>query len=129
MIILQEFGSWWFHNVFLPYSKFVYVENLGWAMIVVAVVTTLLLGLLYERSKSMHNRFMEHYGFPLILIALATVVLPVMSVVLVFIMPGVIVLVGGISPLFGLFIWLQNIKERRSLGKETVHRKGYDGRD
>lgn len=71
MTILQEFGSWWFHNVFQPYLRFVYVENLEWAMIVVAVVTTILLGLFYERSKSMHNRFMEHYGFPLILIALA----------------------------------------------------------
>lgn len=51
MTILQEFGSWWFHNVFLPYSKFVYVENLGWAMVVVAVVTTILLGLFYKPNK------------------------------------------------------------------------------
>ena len=125
MTILQEFGSWWFHNVFLPYSKFVYVENLEWAMIVVAVVTTILLGLFYKPNKySTYNRFMEHYGFPLAILVIVTVVLPVMSVALVFIVPGVIGLIGGISPLFGLFIWLQIIKERHSLGKETAHREG-----
>lgn len=125
MTVLQEFGSWWFHTIFQPYGRFVYVENLGWATIVVAIVTTILLGLFYKPNKhSRHSRFMEHYGFPLILLSIATVLLPTMSVVLVFIMPGIIVIGGGIGILFGLFIWLQNIKERRSLGKETVHREG-----
>lgn len=128
MTVLQEFGSWWFHTIFQPYGRFVYVENLGWATIVVAIVTTILLGLFYKPNKhSRHSRFMEHYGFPLILLSIATVLLPTMSVVLVFIMPGIIVIGGGIGILFGLFIWLQNNKERRrlrKLWKETVHRKG-----
>ena len=128
MTIIQEFGSWWFNNVFDPYGRFVYIENLGWATIVVAIVTTILLGLFYQPSEySFHNRFMKQYGFPLAILTVVTVVLPTFSVLLMLIMPAIIVIGGGIGILFGLFIWLQNNKERRrlrKLWKETVHRKG-----
>lgn len=116
MTIVQEFGSWWFQNVFDPYGRFVYVENLGWATIVVAVVTTILLGLFYKPSEySIHSEFMERYGFPLAILAVVTVVMPTLSVVLMLIMPGIIVIGGGIGILFGLFVWLQKVRERHLL--------------
>lgn len=116
MTIVQEFGSWWFQNVFDPYGRFVYVENLGWATIVVAVVTTILLGLFYKPSEySIHSRFMEHYGFPLAILTVVTVVMPTLSVVLMLIMPGIIVIGGGVGILFGLFVWLQKVRERHLL--------------
>lgn len=113
MTIVQEFGNWWFHNVFYPYGRFVYVENLGWATIVVAIVTTILLGLFYKPSEySIHSEFMERYGFPLAILTVTTVVMPTLSVLLMLIMPGVIVIGGGIGLLFGLFVWLQQVRER-----------------
>lgn len=116
MTIVQEFGSWWFQNVFDPYGRFVYVENLGWATIVVAVVTTILLGLFYKPSKySIHSEFMERYGFPLAILTVVTVIMPTLSVVLMLIMPGIIVIGGGIGILFGLFVWLQKVRERHLL--------------
>lgn len=109
MTIVQEFSSWWFNNVFDPYGRFVYVENLGWSTIIVALVTTILLGLFYKPSKySLHGRFMEHYGFPLMILTVVTVALPTFSVILMLIMPAIIVIGGGIAILFGLFVWLQN---------------------
>lgn len=116
MTIVQEFGSWWFQNVFDPYGRFVYVENLGWATIVVAVVTTILLGLFYKPSEySIHSEFMERYGFPLAILTVVTIVMPTLSVVLMLIMPGIIVIGGGIGILFGLFVWLQKVRERHLL--------------
>lgn len=116
MTIVQEFGSWWFQNVFDPYGRFVYVENLGWATIVVAVVTTILLGLFYKPSEySIHSEFMERYGFPLAILTVVTVIMPTLSVVLMLIMPGIIVIGGGIGILFGLFVWLQKVRERHLL--------------
>lgn len=116
MTIIQEFGSWWFHNVFDPYGRFVYVENFGWATIVVAVVTTILLGLFYKPSEySIHSEFMERYGFPLGILFVSTVVLPTLSVILMLIMPAIIVIGGGIGILFGLFVWLQKVRERHLL--------------
>lgn len=116
MTIVQEFGSWWFQNVFDPYGRFVYVENLGWATIVVAVVTTILLGLFYKPSEySIHSEFMERYGFPLAILTVVTVVMPTLSVVLMLIMPGIIVIGGGIGILFGVFVWLQKVRERHLL--------------
>lgn len=116
MTIVQEFGSWWFQNVFDPYGRFVYVENLGWATIFVAVVTTILLGLFYKPSEySIHSEFMERYGFPLAILTVVTIVMPTLSVVLMLIMPGIIVIGGGIGILFGLFVWLQKVRERHLL--------------
>lgn len=116
MTIVQEFGSWWFHNVFDPYGRFVYIENLGWATIVVAVVTTILLGLFYKPSEySIHSEFMERYGFPFMILLVSTIVLPTLSVLLMLIMPGIIVIGGGIGILFGLFVWLQKVRERHLL--------------
>jgi phosphotransferase system glucose/maltose/N-acetylglucosamine-specific IIC component len=116
MTIVQEFGSWWFQNVFDPYGRFVYVENLGWATIFVAVVTTILLGLFYKPSEySIHSKFMERYGFPLAILTVVTIVMPTLSVVLMLIMPGIIVIGGGIGILFGLFVWLQKVRERHIL--------------
>lgn len=116
MTIVQEFGSWWFQNVFDPYGRFVYVENFGWATIVVAIVTTILLGLFYKPSEySIHSEFMERYGFPLAILTVVTIVMPTLSVVLMLIMPGIIVIGGGIGILFGLFVWLQKVRERHLL--------------
>ena len=116
MTIVQEFGSWWYQNVFDPYGRFVYIENLGWATIVVAVVTTILLGLFYKPSEySIHSAIMERYGFPLAILTVVTVVMPTLSVILMLIMPGIIVIGGGIGILFGLFVWLQKVRERHLL--------------
>ena len=116
MTIVQEFGSWWFQNVFDPYGRFVYVENLGWATIFVAVVTTILLGLFYIPSEySILSEFMERYGFPLAILTVVAIVMPTLSVVLMLIMPGIIVIGGGIGILFGLFVWFQKVRERHLL--------------
>ena len=58
---------------------------------------------------------MERYGFPLIILTVATVVLPTLSVILMLIMPAIIVIGGGIGILFGLFVWLQKVRERHLL--------------
>lgn len=68
-----------------------------------------------DLSEAFHDEFMERYGFPLAILTVVTVVMPTLSVVLMLIMPGIIVIGGGIGSLFGLFVWLQKVRERHLL--------------
>lgn len=128
MTIVQESYAWWCQNIFEPYESFIYGENWGWTTIVAGVVITILLGLFYKPNKhSIHSHFMEHYGFPLLVLFIGTFLFPVFSVILVLFMPFIAVIGGGCGILLGLFICLQKLRERYLLEKawrSMVKKKG-----
>lgn len=126
MNFMQEFCVWWFHTIFDPYARFVYLENFGWATIAVAVVATLLLGLFYKpnRPSCFYDKIMEHYGFPLLIIGMSAIVLPVGSVLLMLVMPGLLILTVGLGGLLLVYLAIRKLRkaydEHSRLDKERM---------
>ena len=122
--MIQEFARWWFVNVFDPYANFVFVENLGWATIIVTIVTAVLLGVFYKPGDPFYyGWFMEHYGFPMLIIFFAGLCLPVFSVILMLVMPGLLALAALIAVTFGLYLLVQRWREDyEDQLREEIHR-------
>lgn len=102
----------WFEHVFKPYGNFVFVENFGWATIITAVVTTILLGLFYKPSaSSFEPPFMEHYRWPLLFLFFATMCVPFFSIMLMLIMPGLLVIGAGLGLMLLLYLGVRKLRE------------------
>lgn len=113
---MNEFGSWWFATVFKPYGNFVFVENFGWATILTGVVTAILLGLFYTPGRSWEDEWMDHYGYPVLILFVAMICLPIFSCIFVLIFPGVFVIGGGLGVLMGVYLLIRKLRKQK---KET----------
>ena len=112
MNFAQEFCLWWYTHVFNPFGQFIYVENLVWTTIIVAVVTTVLLGVFYKPGDPwQYGVFMERYGFPLAILAVASLCLPTFSVILMLVMPVLLMLGAGAGLLLLMFLCIQKLRE------------------
>lgn len=112
--MIQAFCSWWYVHVFDPYAKFVFIENLGWATICIGVVVALLLGLFYKPSKSSwESPFMEHVGWPFLALFFSMLCLPIFSVILMLIMPGLLAIVVGVGFFMLMYVGVKVIREHR----------------
>lgn len=110
--MIQEFCHWWFVNVFDPFGRFVYIENFGWTTLIVSVVAAVLTGLFYKPGDPwQYGRFMEHYGFPALIIFLSGFALPTLVIILMLIMPGIIIIGGGLLLLVGVYLGLKRLRE------------------
>ena len=86
--MVGEFYGYWFYSVFKPYLYFVYIENLGLAAILTAFSMSILLGIFYKPGKSIF----EKYFLPVLIIAVSSLLLPILSIILCLILPGVLIL-------------------------------------
>lgn len=112
MIFMQEFCMWWYNNIFDPYGRFVFVENLGWATIVTAVVVTILLGVFYKPGDPFYfGHFMEHYGFPALIIVLCAAGLPLFSVLLMLVMPAILLLAVGLGLAMLMYLGIRRMRK------------------
>lgn len=111
---MRDIIGWWIHAVAYPYGKFVYVDYLIAVSVFCGVATAVLLGLFYKPDGySTYSRFMEHYGFPLMLVIFSTFSLPVLSICVVFIFPFVLLLSAPICGMMGIFISIKAYKKRK----------------
>lgn len=110
---MRDFFGWWMNSVGSPYGKFVFVDHLVAVSVFCGVATAVLLGLFYKPDGySTYSRFMDHYGFPLMLVVFSTVCLPIMSICAVFIFPFVLLLATPISGMMAIFISIKAYKKR-----------------
>ena len=111
MNFMQEFCVWWYQNIFEPYGQFVFVENLGWSTIVTAVVVTILLGVFYKPGDPFYfGHFMEHYGFPVLIIGLSALGLPLFSVLLMLVMPAILLLAVGLGLAMLMYLAIRKMR-------------------
>ncbi|BBK09407.1 hypothetical protein [Klebsiella phage 05F01] len=104
--MVYKFYGYWFDSVFKPYLDFVYIENLGLATIFTAFFMSILLGIFYKPDKSLFGKYL----LPVFIIAVSSLLLPILSILLCLILPGVLILSLPLALFLGSFLITSKLK-------------------
>lgn len=122
MNFAEEFCVWWFYNVFKPFSQFVIFDHPLACSAIIAVIITVLLGCFYKEDPYEADKWMEKWGYPLIILIVGTLFIPSVAVFFALVLPIIILLAMPIGALMCLYCVLQKARERHLL--EQIWRYG-----